>query len=70
MVIRTKQDAQLVQPWQIVGQRSQRIRGQIENLQRLGQVENLAWKFSQATGQLQMATSRQLAGAQVFKGVQ
>lgn len=59
-----------MQPWQIVGQRRQRIRGQIENLQRFGKIENLAWKFSQAAGQLQMATSRQLAGAQVFKGVQ
>ena len=40
-IVRTEQNAQLVQPRQIVGQRCQRIPGQIENLQRLGQSENL-----------------------------
>jgi hypothetical protein len=49
-IIRAKQDAQLAQARQIVGQRSQRIARQIENLQRVCQIEDLAREFVQPAG--------------------
>ena len=43
-VVRTKNNAQLVQPGQIIGQRCQRIVRQVQNLQRVGQRENFGGK--------------------------
>ncbi|MDN8693907.1 hypothetical protein Q0M89_14160, partial [Staphylococcus aureus] len=35
---------------------------------RVGQIENLTWKFAQAVRQSESAGTRQLSGAQLFEG--
>ena len=58
----------LRQPRQIVRQRRERIARQIESFQRIGKIENLAWKLSQTAGQFKSPRIGQLSGAQLFEG--
>ena len=69
-IIGTKENAQLVQTWQIIGQRRERISRQIENFQRLGKIKNLARKHRQAARQFQSPAPRQFPATQLFKRIQ
>jgi hypothetical protein len=62
-IIGTKENAQLVQTWQIIGQRRERVARQIENFQRLGKIKNLARKRAQAARQFQSPAPRQFPAA-------
>ncbi|MNN22459.1 hypothetical protein D3C81_1358170 [compost metagenome] len=68
-VIGTEQHAQSGQAVQVFRQRAQGIAAEVEHLERVRQRENFLWKFAQVFGQIQACDARQLAGAQLCKGV-
>ncbi|WP_321784499.1 hypothetical protein [Paraburkholderia sp. J94] len=58
----------MAQRRQVVGQRSQRVAGEVEHLQRIGEVEDLAREFGQPASELELSCASQPAGAQLFEG--
>ncbi|CAM2186034.1 hypothetical protein BLAT2472_80231 [Burkholderia latens] len=63
-----EQDAQPPQPREVVRQSGQRIAGQVQHFERVGQVEDLARKFGQPARELELPGAGQLAGLQLFEG--
>ena len=69
VVVRTKDHPQLVQAGQVIGQAAELVARQIQNLQRVGQRVNLAWKFAQVFTQLQARDAREFSCAQLSQRV-
>ncbi|MNM64205.1 hypothetical protein D3C81_755930 [compost metagenome] len=68
-VIGAEQHAQTGQAMQVLWQRAQSIAAEVEHFQRIRQIEDLPGKLGQAFGQIQPRDARQLAGAQLSKGM-
>ena len=64
-----EQDAQAVQPRQVVRQCGQRIAGEVEHFERVGEIEDRAREFRQPACELELPCAGELAGLQLFEGV-
>ena len=69
-VVGSKQDAQPVQPVQVIRQAGKLVAGQIQHFQAVRQAEQLAGKLAQAQpGQADMAGAGQCASFQIMEGM-
>ena len=68
-VVRAEQHAQAGQTVQVVGQAAQGVAAEVEDFQGVGQLENFPREIGQPAGQVQPRDARQLAGAQLSKGM-
>ncbi|MNY45405.1 hypothetical protein D3C86_1805030 [compost metagenome] len=69
LVVRAEQHPQTIEPVQVIRQPAQGVAAEVEHLQRVRQVEDFPGKLRQAAGQIEAGDARQLAGAQLGKGV-
>ena len=68
-ILGAEQDAQPVQARQVIGQAAQAIAGEVEHLQRVGQVEDFPWELLQVGGQVKAGDASQLAAAKLLQAM-
>ncbi len=68
-VVGPEEHLQPGQAMQVVRQIAQRIATEVEDFQRICQVENFLREFGQSAGQVKTPYAGQLAGAQVCEGM-